>query len=231
MNKSIALLGEYSPTFQPHLDTDAAIKHSRAILEAEIKSQWVSTQDIDERLFEQFSAIWVVPGSPYKNADNLLWAIQHARENQVPCFGTCGGFQYMIIEYARNGLGYKNAQHGENDPYASQLFISELYCSLFGRQLPLTFAPDSQVAKIYGSVTAIEQYYCSFGVNPEVVPLLKSGAVKITGSDKEGEIRVIELPNHPFFIGTLFVPQARSTSEHPHPLVTEFLRLANITAT
>src|SRR5262249_62233230 len=126
MNKSIALLGEYSPTFQPHLDTDAAIKHSRAILEAEIKSQWVSTQDIDERLFEQFSAIWVVPGSPYKNADNLLWAIQHARENQVPCFGTCGGVSYIIIEYVPNGVGDKKTQNGEKEPHASQIFLLQL---------------------------------------------------------------------------------------------------------
>jgi CTP synthase (UTP-ammonia lyase) len=231
MNKSIALLGEYTPTFQPHIDTDAAIKHSCAVLETEIESKWVSTQDIDERLFEHFSAIWVTPGSPYKNIDNTLWAIRYARENHIPCFGTCGGFQYMIIEYARNGLGYKNAQHGENDPYASQLFISELYCSLFGRKLPLTFVPDSQVARIYGSVTATEQYYCSFGVNPEVVPLLKSGELKITGSDEEGEIRVVELPDHPFYIGALFVPQTRSTSESPHPLVTEFLWAASRTAT
>ena len=226
MDKSIALLGEYTPTFQPHIDTEAAIKHSRAILDSDIGGQWVSTQDIDESLFQQFSAIWIAPGSPYKNMEKTLWAIRHAREKRIPCFGTCGGFQHLLIEYARNILGFKDAQHAEYDPYSSQLFISQLACSLAGLELPLTFVPDSKVARIYGSVSATEQYYCNFGVNPEVVSLLKSGELKITGSDSEGEIRVVELPDHPFFIGTLFVPQARSTEETPHPLVTEFLRAA-----
>jgi len=88
----------------------------------------------------------------------------------------------------------------------------------------LNLVAGSQVAAIYGALTAFEQYYCNFGVNPEYVPLLKGGSLNITGSDAPGEVRVIEYPAHPFFIGTLFVPQARSTSETPHPLVTEFLR-------
>jgi CTP synthase (UTP-ammonia lyase) len=83
----------------------------------------------------------------------------------------------------------------------------------------LNFAEGSQVAKIYGENSAIEEYYCNFGVNPEKIELLKSGSLQITGSDVEGEIRVIELPDHPFFLATLFVPQARSTSSRPHPLV------------
>ncbi len=226
MNKSVALIGEYTPTFQPHISTVSAIEHSRSLLNSEIEGKWVSTEDIDEHLFQRFSAIWVAPGSPYKNMEKTLWAISYARENRIPCFGTCGGFQHLVIEYARNVLGFKDAQHAEYDPYSSDLFISQLACSLAGREMPLTFEPNSRVAQIYDAVCATEQYYCNFGVNPKVVPILKSGDLKITGSDDEGEIRVVELPNHPFFIGTLFVPQTRSTSENPHPLVTEFLRAA-----
>lgn len=226
MNVSVALIGEYTPTFQPHLSTMQAIKHSRSQLESEIDAEWVSTEDIDERLFDKFRAVWIAPGSPYKNMEKTLWAIGYARENQIPCFGTCGGFQHIVIEYARNVLGFKDARHAEYDPYSSELFISRLACSLAGRELPLTFVPNSRVAQIYDSVSATEQYYCDFGVNPKVVPLLKSGELKITGSDDEGEIRVVELPGHPFFIGTLFVPQIRSKSGNPHPLVTEILRAA-----
>ncbi|HKA19383.1 MAG TPA: hypothetical protein VKM94_16570 [Blastocatellia bacterium] len=116
MNKRVALLGEYTPTFQPHIDTETSIEHSRAFLESEIEGSWVSTADIDKGLFKRFSAIWVVPGSPYKNMNNTLWAIRYARENNIPCLGTCGGFQHMVIEYARNVLGFKDAQHAEYDP-------------------------------------------------------------------------------------------------------------------
>src|SRR2546430_5445771 len=156
--------------------------------------------------------------------DKTLWAIRYARENRVPCLGTCGGFQHIIIEYARNVLGFKDAQHAEYDPYASNLFISQLACSLLGREMELLFSPGSQVAAVYDANSATEQYYCNFGVNPDHVSYLKSGPLKITGSDSEGEVRVVELPGHPFFMGTLFVPQTRSTPEQPHPLVTAFLK-------
>jgi len=223
----IAIIGEYNPTYRPHISTSAAIKHSRSALGIDIEGIWVSTEEIDETFFERFSGIWVAPGSPYKNMDQALWAIRYARENGVACFGTCGGFQHMIIEYARNVLGFKEAGHAEYDPYASNLFISQLTCSLAGREMELTFSSGSRVAEIYGAISATERYYCNFGVNPDHASLLKSGSLKITGSDSEGEIRVIELPGHPFFLGTLFVPQTRSTAEQPHPLVTAFMRAVN----
>lgn len=129
--KSIALLGEYTPTFAPHASTNATIKHAKAVLGLEIDYDWISTADLDSALFERYAGIWIAPGSPYKDMDKTLAAIRHARENNIPCLGTCGGFQHMILEYARNVLGFKDAQHAEYDPYASNLFISQLTCSLW----------------------------------------------------------------------------------------------------
>jgi len=223
---SVAVLGEYSPDFKSHPSTDAAIAHSAALFDANVSADWVSTNNIVDTLFETYSAIWIAPGSPYRNMDKTLWAIQYARENNIPCFGTCGGFQHMVIEYARNVLGFVDAQHAEYDPYASNLFISQLECSLVGRHMPLRFDDGSRVSDIYGSLTATEEYYCNFGINPAHIPSLNSGPLQIVGSDEEGEVRVIELPDHPFYVGTLFVPQMRSTESHPHPLVTEFLQAA-----
>lgn len=230
MKEKIALLGEYAPASQTHILTNAAIQHSCSLLSVNIEGDWVSTENISDSLFDIYSGIWVAPGSPYKNMDKTLWAIRYARENGVPCLGTCGGFQHIIIEYARNVLGFKDAQHAEYNPYASELFISKLDCSLTGREMTLDFVAGSQVATIYRVLTAIEQYYCNFGVNPKYIPLLRDASLNITGSDSEGEVRVIELPEHPFFIGTLFVPQAQSTSETPHPLVTAFLKVIVETA-
>ena len=106
----IALLGEYDSTFSPHVATGIAIRHSSAVLGTAIKGEWVSTQDIDESLFSRYSGLWVAPGSPYKNLERTVWALEHARKNSVPCFGTCGGFQHMVLEYARNVLHYRDAQ-------------------------------------------------------------------------------------------------------------------------
>jgi CTP synthase (UTP-ammonia lyase) len=220
----IAILGEYSATFPPHPATDAALAHANAALGTDVGAEWISTADADVGRLARHGGIWVAPGSPYRNMAKTLEAIRHAREGGVPCFGTCGGMQHIIIEYARHVLGFRDAQHAEYDPYASELFISELGCSLAGREMRLRLVPGSRVAKIYGATTAVEQYYCNFGVHPDRVATLASGPLEIVGSDAEGEVRIVELPGHPFFIGTLFVPQARSTPSAPHPLVSAFVR-------
>ena len=76
----IALVGEFTPTFTPHLATEIAIRHADAALSTAIKAEWQSTHDIDEWLFSRYSGIWVAPGSPYKNLKRTLWAIEHARK-------------------------------------------------------------------------------------------------------------------------------------------------------
>lgn len=222
----IALLGEFDPAFPPHPATVAALAHSALALREHVAPQWISTAELTVDQLRSFSAVLIAPGSPYKNLPNTLAAIRHARERGIPCLGTCGGFQHMILEYARNVLGFVDAQHAEYDPYASELFVTQLECSLVGRELLVALQPESRVAGIYGTLEAREQYYCNFGVNPEKVAELQRGELRVTGSDAEGEVRVVELPNHPFYIGTLFVPQLRSSLERPHPLITAFVRAA-----
>ncbi|MHC9063412.1 CTP synthase C-terminal region-related (seleno)protein [Nitrospira sp. CMX1] len=224
MPRLIAVLGEYTPSYGPHQATDAAIEHSKKFLGVDIGVEWISTQAIDERGLNDYSGLWIAPGSPYKSLEKTLRTIQYAREHRVPCLGTCGGFQHMLLEYVRNVLSLKDSGHAEYDPYASNLFISRLACSLAGREMELNLVAGSQVAAIYGATSVKEQYYCNFGVNPEYVPLLKQGPLNVSGSDAEGEVRAVEHPGHPFFVGTLFVPQHRSTRERPHPLVTAFLK-------
>ena len=220
----IALIGEYDPTFPPHRATYAACTHSARQLGVDITAEWTSTADLTVGVLRDFSGLWILPGSPYKSLTNTLDAIRFAREKCVPCLGTCGGFQHIILEYARNVLGFRDAQHAEYDPYASDLFVSELECSLKGRELRIAMVPGSRIAAIYGATEVVEEYYCNFGVNPQKVDLLRQGDMRITGSDVEGEVRAVELPGHPFFIATLFVPQLRSQPERPHPLVTAFVR-------
>jgi CTP synthase (UTP-ammonia lyase) len=221
----LLILGEFDPTFTPHAATNEAIRHSSAHLGIDIQPHWMSTADVTPYTFFDCDGLWIAPGSPYKSMERTLDAIRHARENGVPCLGTCGGCQHMIIEYARNFLGIRDAQHAEYDPYASNLFISSLTCSLAGRAMQLDFAAGSRVARMYGATTATEEYYCNFGVNPDVIPVLRNGALKVVGSDAEGDVRVLELPTHPFFVATLFVPQARSRPDAPHPLVNAFLQV------
>jgi CTP synthase (UTP-ammonia lyase) len=224
---SIALIAEYNPLFPPHPATNAALSHSADRLGITVRGDWLSTENLTTAALAGYDALWIGPGSPYKSLQNTLDAIRFARERGVPCLGTCGGFQHIVIEYARNVLGHKDAQHAEYDPYASTLFISALACSLASRQMTIRLVAGSRVAACYGALRARENYYCNFGVNPAVVPLFQRGALRIVGSDDEGEIRVLELPEHPFFVATLYVPQNHSRPGSPHPLVTSFLQAAH----
>ena len=90
--------------------------------------------------------------------------------------------------------------------------------------MTIALDPDSLLARIYGRNSVQEEYLCNFGVNPQYVQTLCSGALKIAGSDAEGLVRAVELADHPFFVGTLFLPQHRSTQSAPHPLVSAFIR-------
>lgn len=222
--KSIALIAEYDASFAPHVATQQALQHSADCLNLEIKHQWLSAQDLDEHLLHQFDGLWIGPGSPFKNMPKTLSAIQYARLNNIPLLGTCGGFQYVMIEIARNELGITDADHAEHDPYASNLFISELTCSLAGKEMLLNIKPGSKVAGFYRATQSLERYYCNFGVNPEFLPMLAGASIDIVGSDSEGEVRIVELRQNDFFVATLFVPQARSSAQNPHPLVNAFVQ-------
>jgi CTP synthase (UTP-ammonia lyase) len=223
MSFELIVLGEFDSTFLPHKLTNEAIFHSARAIGVDVLPRWVSTNDILHETVLSANGLWVAPGSPYRNLVNAIEAIRNARENGVPCLGTCGGFQHMIIEFARNVLEYEDAQHAEYDPYSSNLFVSRLECSLVGREMDLQFNADSLVAKAYGASFAREQYYCNFGVSLDRIELLESGLLKFVGKDSLSEARVLEIPDHPFFVGTLFIPQAKSTVDNPHPLVTAFL--------
>jgi CTP synthase (UTP-ammonia lyase) len=226
MKIRVGIIGDFDAGFQSHAATNGALEHIAA-LGMSIEALWLPTPSLETaNAVEDFHGLWVAPGSPYKSLVGVLSAIRHAREHSIPLLGTCGGFQHIILEYARNVLGFTDAAHAEYDPYASKLFISRLTCSLVGRSLPITLKAGSLVAKAYGSTAVTEQYYCNFGVNPDYVKTLSSGALQIVGSDAEGKVRVVELAQHPFFVGTLFVPQFRSSSEQPHPLIMEFVRAA-----
>jgi CTP synthase (UTP-ammonia lyase) len=227
-SKAIALVADFNPSNQSHRATNEAIQHSLAALSAAIDVCWIGTEELARAgaaaTLGAFRGVWIGPASPYKSMDGALAAIRHARECRIPLLGTCGGFQHMILEYARNVLSLTDAEHEETEPQASRLFISRLACSLVGRTMTVTLEPTSRVAALYGRLSAQEQYLCNFGVNPDYVERLRASALCIVGSDDEGAVRVVELRDHPFFVGTLFLPQLSSRPDAPHPVVSGFIK-------
>jgi CTP synthase (UTP-ammonia lyase) len=224
MRQDVVILGEYNPDSETHLSTNSAIDHSLRALNAELTVNWISTARINESDLLQSHGLWIAPGSPYADFARTLQAIRLARENHLPCLGTCGGFQHMILEFARHVLGFADAHHVEYHPGPAHLFISALSCSVLGKELLVKLQPASIARNLYGKDEAVERYYCAFGVNPEYANILADRSdLVISGQDLNGEIRIIEIPHHSFFLGTLFVPQNQSSESRPHPLVNGFL--------
>jgi CTP synthase (UTP-ammonia lyase) len=224
----LAIIGDYNDNFRPHQATNEAIKHSVEKYNIELDFEWLSTDSIEsnfEHIISTYSGFWIAPGSPYKSMTGALKIIQHTRENNIPTIGTCGGFQHMVIEFARNVLGIIDAEHAEYDPYSSKLVVNPLSCSLAGQILEIEITDKlSKTFNIFGTDKINEKYYCNFGLNPEYQNQLDDKEFRIVGTDNLKEARILELENHSFFIATLFVPQDNSTEENPHKLVTAFLK-------
>lgn len=224
---NIAIIGEFDKNFRPHVATNEAIEHSRKLLNIEFESEWVSTEYVEtnfDLVLDKYQGFWIAPGSPYKSMKGAVDLIEYARNNHIPTLGTCGGFQHMVIEFARNVLHIDDAEHAEYDPYSSKLVVNPLSCDLKGEPLQIELIDkNSKVYSIYNSNTIKEKYYCNFGLNPEYQDDFDKNGFKIVGTDKHKEARIVELQDHPFFIATLFVPQDNSSFEHPHKLVTSFI--------
>lgn len=224
----LAIIGDYNDNFRPHKATNEAINHSVNKYHIQLESEWISTDSIDtnfEKIITTYNGFWIAPGSPYKSMSGALDIIKFARLNNIPTLGTCGGFQHMVIEFARNVLDIKDAEHAEYDPYSSKLVVNPLSCSLAGQTLEIELTDrQSKTFKLFGADKISEKYYCNFGLNPEYQNQLDNNGFKIVGTDELQEARILELNNHKFFIATLFVPQDNSTTDKPHKLVTEFLK-------
>lgn len=224
----LAIIGDYNDNFRPHKATNEAIVHSSDKFGLDISYDWVATDRIEKEfdtIISTYKGFWIAPGSPYKSMTGALEIIKFARQNNVPTLGTCGGFQHMVIEFARNVLDITDAEHAEYDPYASKLVVNPLSCSLAGQTLDIEITDtNSTTYKVFGTNKIKEKYYCNFGLNPEYQNQLHDKGFKIVGTDSLNEARILELDNHPFFIATLFVPQDNSTQDKPHKLVTTFLQ-------
>jgi CTP synthase (UTP-ammonia lyase) len=211
----LGIIGDFEKANQTHLGTNAALDSIGTCA-----FEWLATDAQQD--YGRFDGLICSPGSPYRSEQGALDGIRYARENGVPLLGTCGGFQHLVLEYARNVAGVRDAAHAENDPSASVLFLTRLACSLAGKTMSVTIAAGTLAHRCYRSETAEESYYCNFGLNPEYRGKLVEAGMAISGWDETNEARIVELPDHPFFVGTLFVPQMRSTRERPHPLMAGF---------
>ena len=230
MSQIIALVGNYSEQVVAHKAIPIAIDLANKALGTNLTWSWIETETIREETINNlaaFSAIWAVPGSPYRSMEGAIRAIQFSRENNKPFLGTCGGFQHAIIEYARNVCGSPHANHAETSPNSDTLVVIPLVCSLVGETGQISFTPGSFLNTLFEGQSTTEEYHCNYGLNNEWKNRLESAGLCFSGFDHKKEIRAFELPTHPFFIGTLFQPERSALKNQTHPLITAFIKKAS----
>jgi CTP synthase (UTP-ammonia lyase) len=119
-----------------------------------------------------------------------------------------------------------DAEHEETAPEASNLLITQLSCSLNDQAYPIRVLPGTLAHRIYGTEEIVEEFRCKYGLNPGYRDKISKSGLRISGIDSAGEVRMIELSDHRFFIATLFLPQLSSRFDRPHCLIAAFVRAA-----
>jgi CTP synthase (UTP-ammonia lyase) len=236
----IGILGDLEPGSRGHKAINDALQHSAAKLQIKLESQWIPTPTVLEpdakKLLESFDGIWASPGSPYKSFDGMLKGIEFARRRDWPFLGTCGGFQYALIECARNVVGIKDADTAENNSGSKNIVIYPVACAvperkkdapmLSGMVPEIRLRPGSYLQSFYGQDTTMEEFFCNFEVNPDYEWAAMEAGFPVVARGAKGEIRAIESPTHRFYVATLFQPQLSSKAKNPHPLVLAFVQAA-----
>jgi CTP synthase (UTP-ammonia lyase) len=238
----IGILGDFNRELRSHHATPESLQHAARKLDLKVESEWVPTSFLTasktEKLLENFDGLWASAGSPYKSFDGMLRGIEFARRRDWPFLGTCAGFQYALIEFARNVLGLADADSAENNSTSKNIVIYPVACAVPGRKgdapklsgmVPeIRLRPGSYLQSFYGKgIDAVsEEFFCNFEVNPEFEWATMEAGFPVVARGINGEIRAIESPAHRFFIATLFQPQLSSTEKKPHPVVLAFVQAA-----
>lgn len=220
----IGLIGDLNLNITAHRAIEHALPLTAAALGINVHYEWLATDLINTARLTSFDGLWCVPGSPYRDTDAVLAAIRYAREQSIPFLGTCGGFQHALLEYAQNALGWSDAEHGELPTHGGRAVITPLSCALVEARQSIRLAEHSQAAQTYGSSSIEEGYRCRYGLNPQFATALLDGALQATGWDEDGEVRVVELVGHVFFVAALFQPERVALEAQVPPLVRTWLQ-------
>jgi CTP synthase (UTP-ammonia lyase) len=221
----IVALGDRDPQFLTHREIDAALE----LRPADVAAGWVATDSAEARELDGVAAVWLLPGTPYRDEDAAFAAIEHCLTTGTPFLGTCGGFQYACLHLARR-FGV-DARHAETDPDAADPAIEPLACSLYGETRTVTPVAGTRLAAICGDAPFEGFHWCGYGLGDRAAELLQANGVMISATAPDAEVEAIELPEHPFFLATAFQPQVGSSERgRLHPLLEALLDAARVPA-
>lgn len=237
---TIGLIGKYVELQDAYKSILEAFIHAGAINECKVQvvpihSESLTPETVAEKLVN-LDGLLVAPGFGHRGIEGKITAVQYARESGLPFFGICLGMQMAVIEYGRNVLGIAGAHSTEMVPDTTGAVIDMMEeqknITTKGGTMRLgayecEIKPGTLAHKIYGSTKVSERHRHRYEFNNEFLELYeKSGMVASGRNPETGLVEIIELPDHPFFIGAQYHPELKSTVENPHPLFVHFVGAA-----
>jgi len=241
---NIGLIGKYIELQDAYKSILESFIHAGAMNEVKVNVVNVHSENItDENVNEQLAGLHgllVAPGFGARGIEGKIVAVKYARENNLPFFGICLGMQMAVIEFARNILHLKgahsvemdaNTEHPVIDIMEDQKGITMKGGTMRLGSYPCTITKDTLAYKIYGSTNINERHRHRYEFNNTFLKLFQEKGMVTSGVNPElGLVEIVELPNHPFFIGVQYHPELKSTVEHPAPLFVHFIAAAKVQA-
>ncbi|HLT03783.1 MAG TPA: CTP synthase [Pseudomonas sp.] len=246
---TIAMVGKYMELLDAYKSLIEALSHAGIQSRTKVNLRYIDSEDIENQgtgLLEGVDAILVPGGFGLRGVEGKIQTVQYARENKIPYLGICLGMQVAVIEYARNVLGWNDANSTEFDKSSQHPVVGlitewqdasgEVETRSDGSDLGGTMRlgaqecrleAGSRVAQAYGAEVVEERHRHRYEVNNNLLPKLVEAGLKVTGRSMDGAlVEVVEAPDHPWFVACQFHPEFTSTPRDGHPLFSGFVNAA-----
>jgi CTP synthase len=240
----IAIVGKYVALEDAYLSVVESLHHAGIHNDCRVNLHWIDSEKLEngeaeenlEKYLSQMDGVLVPGGFGYRGIEGKINAIRYARENLIPFYGICMGMQSAVIEVSRNLLGIHKANSTEFIPdckepvidlMAAQKEVTNLGGTMRLGAYPCHLEPGSKAHAAYGQDVIYERHRHRWEVNNAYVERLKSVGLKPVGIWREGNlVEIVELENHPWFVGVQYHPEFKSRPNRPHPLFRDFVKAA-----
>ncbi len=234
----IGLVGKYVELHDAYKSINEALIHAGVANECRVKVEWIHSEKIDEKnapdRLQGLQGVIVAPGFGDRGIEGKIATIKYVRENNIPFLGICLGMQCAVIEFARNVLGFKDAHSTEMNPetkhpvidmMAEQKGITAKGGTMRLGEYACTLVKGTRAAAVYGKSKIGERHRHRYEFNNKFLKRFEDAGMIASGINPDKElVEIVELKNHPWFIGVQFHPEYKSTVENPHPLFVRFIK-------
>lgn len=238
---NIALVGKYNELQDAYKSIYEAFIHAGSVNECKVNVHPIHSEALDRatvtNILSKMDGVLIAPGFGERGISGKLHAIKYIRENKIPFFGICLGMQCAVVEFGKNVLKIKDAASEEVNPKSKNHIIhlmpEQINVKLMGGTMRLgaydcKLTKGSKAAKAYGRTMISERHRHRYEFNNDYLALTEAAGLKATGVNPlSGLVEVVELDDHPFFIGVQYHPELKSTVENPHPLFVSFVKAAD----